>query len=89
MLRARAIWFCLFVLGGALLLTACGPSQEMIRARDEARAAALAAESRAASLEAEFNQLTESIPQKEAQVQQLQQTLAELQAEYEALGGSR
>jgi predicted nucleic acid-binding Zn-ribbon protein len=61
----------------------------MIRARDEARAAALAAESRAASLEAEFNQLTESIPQKEAQVQQLQQTLAELQAEYEALGGSR
>ncbi len=87
MLRTRAIWFCLVVLSLAVLLTACGPSQEQIRARDEARAAALAAEARAASLEAEYYELQEEIPQKEAQVVELQQELAELQAEYEALGG--
>jgi hypothetical protein len=87
MLRTRTIWFCLVVLSVALLLSACGPSEAQIRARDEARSAALAAEARAASLEAEYADLTVAIPQKEAQVQTLQQELAELQAEYQALGG--
>lgn len=89
MLRSRMVWLCLVTLAAGMLLAACGPSQEQIRARDEARAAALAAEARAASLEAEYNQLTQSIPQKEAQVTQLQAELAALQAEYEALGGTR
>jgi len=87
MLRTRTIWFCLVVLSVALLLSACGPSEAQIRARDEARSAALAAEARAASLEAEYADLTVAIPQKEAQVQTLQQQLSELQAEYQALGG--
>jgi ABC-type enterochelin transport system substrate-binding protein len=87
MLRTRTIWFCLVVLSVALLLSACGPSEAQIRARDEARSAALASEARAASLEAEYADLTVAIPQKEAQVQTLQQELAELQAEYQALGG--
>lgn len=87
MLRTRTIWFCLVVLSVALLLSACGPSEAQIRARDEARSAALASEARAASLEAEYAALTVAIPQKEAQVQTLQQELAELQAEYQALGG--
>jgi peptidoglycan hydrolase CwlO-like protein len=87
MLRTRAIWFILAVLTAAMLLSACGPSQEQIRARDEARAAALAAEAKVASLEAEYNSLQTSIPAKQAQVVELQQELAELQAEYESLGG--
>jgi|WetSurMetagenome_2_1015567.scaffolds.fasta_scaffold00936_10 uncharacterized protein HemX len=89
MIRNRTIWLCLVILTGVMLFTACGPSQEQIRARDEARAAALASEARAASLQAEYTQLQTSIPQKEAQVQQLQQELAALQAEYESLGGGR
>lgn len=87
MRRSRMVWLCLAMLVTALVVSACGPSQEQIRARDDARAAALAAEARAASLEAEYNRLLEQIPQKEAQIRQLQQTLAELQAEYQALGG--
>jgi peptidoglycan hydrolase CwlO-like protein len=87
MLRTRTIWLCLVVLTAAMLLSACGPSQEQIRARDDARAAALAAEARVVSLEAEYNSLQTAIPQKQAQITQLQQQLAELQAEYESLGG--
>jgi len=87
MLRTRTIWFCLAILTVAMLLSACGPSQEQIRARDEARAAALAAEARVASLQSEISTLQTTIPQKEQQVTQLQQQLAELQAEYESLGG--
>jgi len=87
MLRSRTIWFCLVILSVSLLLSACGPSEAQIRARDEARSAALAAEARAAALQTEYADLTESIPQKEAQVQRLQAALAALQAEYAALGG--
>lgn len=87
MRMSRMVRLCLAMVVAALLVSACGPSQEQIRARDDARAAALAAEARAASLEAEYNRLLEQIPQKEAQIEQLQQTLAELQAEYQALGG--
>ena len=87
MFKTRTIRFCLVLLAASLVLTACGPSAEQIRARDEARAAALAAEARIQSLMNEFETLTNEIPQKEALIVELEAELAELQAEYEALGG--
>ena len=79
---------CLVILAVSLLLVACGPSQEQIRARDNARAAALAAEARVVSLQNEYEQLNEEIPQLEQQIPLLEQEKAELQAEYESLGGT-
>ncbi|MFO7626460.1 MAG: hypothetical protein R6V62_04310 [Candidatus Fermentibacteraceae bacterium] len=86
MARTRSI--CLVILAVSLLLTACGPSQEQIRARDNARSAALAAEARVVSLQNEYEQLNQQIPQLEQQIPQLEQEKAELQAEYESLGGT-
>jgi len=86
MVRTRSI--CLVILAVSLLLTACGPSQEQIRARDNARSAALAAEARVVSLQNEYEQLNQQIPQLEQQIPQLEQEKAELQAEYESLGGT-
>jgi len=87
MLKTRTLWFCLAILTVSLLLSACGPSAAQLRARDEARAAALAAEARIQSLENEFETLTNEIPEKEALIVELEAELAELQVEYEALGG--
>ncbi len=87
MFKTRTLWFCLVLLTAALLLSACGPSEAQLRARDEARAAALAAEARVLSLQNEFETLTDEIPQKEALILELEAELAELQVEYEALGG--
>ncbi|MBN1435107.1 hypothetical protein JW921_10125 [Candidatus Fermentibacterales bacterium] len=87
MLKTRMVWLCLAFISFALLASACGPSEEMIRARDDARAAALAAEQRADAIEAEYYQLLEDIPELEAEIEALQAELAELQAEYESLGG--
>lgn len=87
MFKTRTLWFCLVLLTAALLLSACGPSEAQLRARDEARAAALAAEARVMSLQNEFERLTDEIPQKEALILELEAELAELQTEYEALGG--
>jgi predicted RNase H-like nuclease (RuvC/YqgF family) len=87
MFKTRTVRFCLVLLTASLILTACGPSEEQLRARDEARAAALAAEARVQSLMTEFETLTNEIPEKEALIVQLEAELAELQAEYEALGG--
>jgi peptidoglycan hydrolase CwlO-like protein len=88
MFKTRTFRFCLVLLTASLVLTACGPSAEQIRARDEARAAALAAEARIQSLMNEFETLTNEIPEKEALIIELEAELAELQAEYEALGGT-
>ncbi|HOP26419.1 MAG TPA: hypothetical protein PLM22_00855 [Candidatus Sabulitectum sp.] len=88
MLRKRTSVFFLALLAMILLVAACGPSAEQIRARDEARAAALAAEARAVSLENEYADLNEEIPQLEAEIAALEVEKAELQAEYEALGGT-
>jgi uncharacterized protein YlxW (UPF0749 family) len=87
MVKARTALFCLVLLSMALMLVACGPSEEQLRARDEARSAALAAEQRADNLEQEYEDLTAEIPELESEVEALQAELAELQAEYEALGG--
>jgi peptidoglycan hydrolase CwlO-like protein len=87
MIKARTLMFCLVLLAAILLLSACGPSERQLRARDEARAAALAAEARVQSLQNEFETLTNEIPEKEALIVELEAELAELQAEYEALGG--
>ncbi len=89
MVKARTALFCLVLLSMALMLVACGPSEEQLRARDEARSAALAAEERADNLEQEYEDLNEEIPELQAEVAALEQELAELQAEYEALGGGR
>ncbi len=88
MLKSRTSMFFIALLAMVLLVAACGPSEEQLRARDTARAAALAAEARAISLENEFGSLNEEIPQLEAQIVQLQAEKAELQAEYESLGGT-
>ena len=87
MLKTRTVWFGLVLLTVSLLLTACGPSEEQLRARDEARAAALAAEARLEFLQSEYERLQVDIPEKEALIVELEAELAELQAEYEALGG--
>ncbi len=87
MLKRRTLWFCLGILSLCLLFAACGPSAEQLAARDSARAAALAADARADNLEAELASLPGEIAEKEAQVVVLEMELAELQAEYYALGG--
>ncbi|MBD3368788.1 hypothetical protein GF402_00305 [Candidatus Fermentibacteria bacterium] len=89
MIKAGTVWVCLALIGGLLLFTACGPSQEQLRARDEARSAALAAEQRLANLQEEYEELQDSIPELQARIEELEAELAELQAEYEALGGGR
>jgi len=88
MFKTRTVMFCLVLLTASLVLTACGPSAEQIRARDEARAAALAAEARIQSLMNEYETLNREIPEKEALISDLEAELAELQAEYQALGGT-
>ncbi len=50
MLKTRTSLFFIALLAMVLLVAACGPSEEQLRARDAARAAALAAEARAVSL---------------------------------------
>ncbi|MCK5786632.1 MAG: hypothetical protein KAH54_08760 [Candidatus Sabulitectum sp.] len=88
MLKTRTAVFFIALLAMILLVAACGPSEEQLRARDSARAAALASEARATSLENEYGDLNEEIPQLEAQIVLLQVEKAELQAEYESLGGT-
>ncbi len=88
MLKTRTSLFFLALLAMVLLVAACGPSEEQLRARDGARAAALAAEARAVSLENEYASLNEEIPQLEAQIIELEAEKAELQAEYQSLGGT-
>jgi septal ring factor EnvC (AmiA/AmiB activator) len=87
MLKTRMVWLSLALMGFVLLAPACGPSEEMLRARDQARADALAAEERADAIEAEYYELLELIPELQAQIAELHAELAELQAEYESLGG--
>ncbi len=87
MLKTRTKWFCLGLLSLSLLFAACGPSAEELQARDDARAAALAAEARADGLEAELVSLPGEIAAKQEQVIALEAELAELQQEYYALGG--
>ncbi|MBD3278853.1 MAG: hypothetical protein GF388_11185 [Candidatus Aegiribacteria sp.] len=89
MLKTRTKWFCLGLLSVSLLLAACGPSAAELQARDDARAAALAAEARADGLEEELESLPGEIADAEAQIAALEAELAELQQEYEALGGGR
>lgn len=88
MINKRTSMFFLALLAMILLVAACGPSEEQLRARDEARAAVLAAEARAVSLENEFASLPTEIAQLEAQIVQLQAEKNQLQAEYESLGGT-
>ncbi len=87
MLKTRTTWFCLGLLSVSLLLTACGPSAEELQARDDARAAALAAEARADNLEQELESLPGEIADAQEEIAALEAELAELQAEYESLGG--
>jgi Skp family chaperone for outer membrane proteins len=88
MLKTRTQWFCLGLLTVSLLMAACGPSAAELQARDDARSAALAAEARADALEEELASLPGEIAQKQEQVVALEAELAELQLEYQALGGS-
>ena len=87
MLKTRTKWFCLGLLSVSLLLAACGPSAEELQARDDARAAALAAEALADNLEAELEQLPGDIAEAQEEIAALEAELAELQEEYYALGG--
>jgi len=87
MLKTRTKWFCLGLLSLSLLMAACGPSAAELRARDDARSAALAAEARADGLEEELASLPGEIAAKQEQVIALEAELAELQQEYYALGG--
>jgi len=87
MLKTRTKWFCLGLLSVSLLLAACGPSAAELQARDDARAAALAAEALADNLEEELASLPGEIADAQEQVAALEAELAELQAEYHALGG--
>ena len=87
MLKTGTKWFCLGLLSVSLLLAACGPSAEELQARDDARAAALAAEAYADGLEEELATLPTTIEEKEAQIVALEAELAELQQEYYSLGG--
>ncbi|OPL19765.1 MAG: hypothetical protein AVO35_01965 [Candidatus Aegiribacteria sp. MLS_C] len=88
MLKTRTMRFCLGLLSVSLLLAACGPSAEELRARDDARAAALAAEAQADALEAELASLPGDIAAAQEEVAALEAELAELQQEYYALGGA-
>lgn len=87
MLKTRTKWLCLGLLSVSLLMAACGPSAAQLQARDDARAAALAAEARADGLEEELASLPGEIAAKQVQVADLEVELAELQQEYYALGG--
>ena len=89
MLKNRTVWFFLGLLSVSLLLTACGPSAEQLAARDSARSAALAAEAMADNLADDLENLPGEIVEKQARVAALEAELAELQAEYFALGGTR
>jgi hypothetical protein len=89
MLKNRTVWFILGLLSVSLLLTACGPSAAQLAARDSARSAALAAEAMADNLADDLANLPGEIVEKEAQVTALEAELAELQAEYFSLGGTR
>jgi len=88
MLKARTKWFCLGLLTVSLLMAACGPSAAELRARDDARSAALAAEARADGLEEELATLPGHIADELEQIVALEAELAELQQEYHALGGA-
>ncbi|MCD4776485.1 MAG: hypothetical protein K8S15_10620 [Candidatus Aegiribacteria sp.] len=88
MLKARTKWFCLGLLSVSLLFAACGPSAAELQARDDARAAALAAEARADGLEEELETLPGHIADELEQITALEAELAELQQEYHALGGA-
>ncbi len=87
MLKTRTKWFFLGLLSVSLLMAACGPSAAELQARDDARAAALAAEARADGLEEELATLPGHIAGKLEQIVVLEAELAELQLEYQALGG--
>lgn len=87
MLKARTKWFCLGLLSVSLLFAACGPSAAVLQSRDDARAAALAAEARADGLEEELATLPGHIADELEQITALEAELAELQQEYESLGG--
>jgi Skp family chaperone for outer membrane proteins len=87
MLKTRTKWFCLGLLNVSLMLAACGPSAEELQARDDARAAALAAEALADNLEAELANLPGDIAAAQEEIVMLEAELAELQEEYYALGG--
>jgi chromosome segregation ATPase len=82
------MWFCLGLLSVSLLLAACGPSAAEIQARDDARAAALAAEALADEYESDLANLPGMIAEAQDQIAALEAELAELQQEYYALGGS-
>jgi len=88
MLKTRTKWFCLGLLSVSLLLAACGPSAAELQARDDARAAALAAEARADGLEEELETLPGLIAAGLEQIVVLEAELAELQLEYQSLGGT-
>ncbi len=88
MLKTRTTWFCLGLLTVSLVLAACGPSAEQLQARDDARAAALAAEAQADNLQAELDNLPGQIADAQDQIAALEAELAELQQEYYSLGGS-
>jgi chromosome segregation ATPase len=87
MLKARTKWFCLGLLSVSLLFAACGPSAAELQARDDARAAALAAEARADGLEEELVTLPGHIADEQEQIVALEAELSELQQEYQSLGG--
>ncbi|RKZ10688.1 hypothetical protein DRQ25_02025 [Candidatus Fermentibacteria bacterium] len=87
MLKARTKWFFLGLLTVSLLMAACGPSAAELQARDDARAAALAAEARADGLEEELTTLPGQIADGYVTIAALEAELAELQAEYYSLGG--
>jgi Skp family chaperone for outer membrane proteins len=87
MLKTRTMRFCLGLLSVSLLLAACGPSAAEIRARDDARSAALAAEALADNLEADLANLPGEIADAQVEIAALEAELAELQAEYYSLGG--
>ncbi len=89
MLKSRTKLFLLGLLTVSLLLAACGPSAAELRARDDARAAALAAEAKADGLEEELATLPGHIVEELEEIVALEAELAELTQEYYSLGGGR
>jgi len=87
MLKTRTKWFCLGLLSVSLLFAACGPTAAELQARDDARTAALAAEARADGLDEELATLPGHIADEQGQIAALETELAELQQEYQSLGG--